>query len=301
MEPLVVAQITLAAVQNILFATTTGLVACGVMGERSGMFEQATLRLWRAVLATALSIAAFAYLWLQAAVMSGSPLTAAGAAVGAVLTASHFGLAWSVGFLGALVAALSCCFGRRGFPLFVIGLLVYAAGKAAFSHAADSGDFSLREIIHAVHLVATGLWAGSVIVAAIVLYRRSREAGGSPGQKAAFCSALSYLATVALAVVLVTGFYNAMQDTAHAGAPLFGTAWGRLLAAKLAFVALATALGGWNRMVVLPDLHARAERRDPAYPAVQRRFDSLLSAEALAMLATLALAAVLGHTSPTGG
>ncbi|WP_233864366.1 copper resistance D family protein [Paraburkholderia adhaesiva] len=265
------------------------------------MLEQARLRRWRAVLTTALSIAAFAYLWLQAAVMSGSALPAAGAALGAVLTESHFGLAWSVGFFGALVAALSCYFGRRGFPLFVIGMLAYAAGKAAFSHAADSGDFSLREAIHVVHLVATGLWAGSVIVAAILLYRLSREAGSSPGPKAAFCSALSHLATLALVVVLLTGFYNAMQDTAHASAPLFGTAWGRLLAAKLACVALATALGGWNRMVVLPDLHARAERRDPAYPAAQRRFDSLLAVEALAMLAILVLAAVLGHTSPTGG
>ncbi|WP_407671903.1 CopD family protein [Paraburkholderia hospita] len=125
--------------------------------------------------------------------------------------------------------------------------------------------------------------------------------GSSPGQKAALCSALSQLATVALAVVLVTGFYNAMQDTAHASAPLFGTAWGRLLATKLACVALATSLGGWNRLVVLPDLHARAERLDPAYPAVQRRFDSLLLTEALAMLAILALAPVLGHMAPTGG
>jgi putative copper export protein len=123
------------------------------MGERSGMLEQATLRLWRAFLTTTQSIAALAYLWLQAAVMSGSALPAAGAAVGAVLTESHFGLAWSVGFLGALVAASSCYFGRRGFPLFVVGLLAYAAGKAASSHAADSCDFSLRETIHVVHLV----------------------------------------------------------------------------------------------------------------------------------------------------
>lgn len=301
MEPLVIAQIALAALQNILFAVATGLFACGVMGERSGVLEQVTLRVWCAVLTAALATTALAYLWLQAAVMSGSPLPAAAAAVGAVLTESHFGLAWSVGFLGALVAALSCFLGRRGLPLFVAGLLACAAGKAAASHAADSGDFSLRETIHVVHLSATALWAGSVIVAAILLYRLSREAGISPRQRADFCSALSYLATLALVVVLVTGVYNAVQDAAHASAPLFGTAWGRLLATKLACVALAITLGGWNRMMVLPDLHARAERHDPGYAAVQRRFDGLLSVEALTMLAVLALAAVLGHTSPPGG
>lgn len=244
MDPIVIAQIVLTAVQNILFATATGVFAYSVMGKRSGLPEHAALRIWGVVLAAALAVSALMYLWLEAAVMSGSPLTDAGQAVGSVLSASHFGLAWSVGIAGALVAASSGLFGHRGFFLSAAGLVAWAAGKAAASHAVDSGDFSLRETIHFVHLLATALWAGSVIVAAIALRRLEHESRRTPVQRAAFCAALSYLATVALVLVLVTGFYNAVQDTARASAPLFRTHWGQLLATKLVCVALATLLGG---------------------------------------------------------
>jgi putative copper resistance protein D len=200
MEPLVAAQIAMAAVQNVLFATAAGSLACAVMGKRSGMGAPATLRGWQAGLAIALALTALAYLWLQAAVMSGSPFAEAGPAVIAVLTESHYGVAWSVGFIGALLATLSRLSERRGLPLFAVGLVAWAAGKAAASHAADASDFSAREAIHVVHLCATALWAGSVIVAAAVL-RRSPTAHVAPEERATFCDELSHLATAALVVV----------------------------------------------------------------------------------------------------
>ncbi|MFX1695478.1 copper resistance D family protein [Paraburkholderia sp. A1RO-5L] len=233
--------------------------------------------------------------------MSGSPLGEAGSAITPVLTQSHFGKAWVIGLAGALLAAFSGFQKERGAALFAAGFVLWITGKAAASHAADSGDFSWREAIHVVHLSATALWAGSVIIAAVLLRALEREPGHPPVQKAAFCSALSHLATAALVFVLVTGFYNAVQDTAQASAPLLRTEWGRLLAVKLASVALATLLGGWNRVAILPNLLVLAERNDPDCPAAQRRFDGVLSIEALIMLAVLALAAVLGHMSPTGG
>ncbi|MGU7773889.1 CopD family protein [Burkholderia sp. MR1-5-21] len=301
MEPLVAAQIVLAAVQNVLFATAAGSLACAVMAKRSGIGAPATLRGWQAGLAIALALTAVAYLWLQAAVMSGAPLAEAGRAVAVVLTASHYGVVWSVGFVGALLATLSRLPGRRGLPLFAAGLVAWAAGKAAASHAADAGDLSVREAIHVVHLCATALWAGSVIVAAVVLRRSAPIMRDMAEQQAAFRSGLSYLATASLIVVLITGFYNVMQDTAHASAPLLGMPWGRLLAAKLACVAAAVALGGWNRLVVLPVLCAHAQHEGPGFTTAQARFDTWLRVEAFVMVAVLAIAAVLGHTSPTGG
>ncbi|WP_321964929.1 CopD family protein [Paraburkholderia sp. J7] len=300
MEPLVSAQIAVAAVQNVLFATAAGSLACAVMGKRSGMGAPATLRGWQAGLTFALALTALGYLWLQAAVMGGSSLAGAGPAVIAVLTQSHYGVAWSVGFTGALLATLSRLPGRRGLALFAAGLVAWAAGKAAASHAADAGDFSAGEAIHVVHLCATALWAGSVIVAAVVL-RNSPTAHAAAEKQVAFRNELSYLATAALVVVLVTGFYNVMQDTAQADVRLFAMAWSRILAAKLVFVAAAVALGGWNRLVVLPELRARAQQDGSGFSATQKRFDALLSVEALAMLAILTIAAMLGHTSPTAG
>lgn len=301
MAPLVVAQIALAAMQDILFAVATGALACGVLGSRSGLPGHDRTRVWRTVASVALALSALAGLWLQAAIMSGSPLGEAGSAITPVLTQSHFGKAWLIGLAGALLAAFSGFHKERGAALFAAGFVLWIAGKAAASHAADSGDFSWREAIHIVHLSATALWAGSVIIAAVLLRGLEREPGRPHGQKAAFCSALSHLATAALVFVLVTGFYNAVQDTAQASAPLLSTEWGRLLAVKLACVALATMLGGWNRVAILPHLLVLAARNDPDCPAEQRRFDGVLSVEALIMLAVLALAAVLGHTSPTGG
>ncbi|WP_157636171.1 CopD family protein [Burkholderia ubonensis] len=293
-------QIALAALQDVLFATAAGVFACALIGKTSGMGMRAALRGWRTGLAITLAVTALAYLWLQAAVMSGLPLAEAGGAVGAVLTASHYGIAWSVGFVGTLLAMLGGVWHRRGLPLFAAGLVAWAAGKAAASHAAAPGDFSMREAVHVVHLCATALWAGSVIVAAQVLRRGAPGTRAAAGQRAAFCAGLSHLATAALVVVLATGFYNVMLDTAHASAPLLGIAWGRLLAVKLTCVAAAVALGGWNRLRVLPDLCAQAGQDGAATTVAQGRFNAWLTAEAFVMLIILVLAAVLGHTSPTG-
>jgi len=145
MEPLVAAQIALAAVQYVLFAMATGSLACAVIGERSGMGAPATLRGWPTGFAITLALTALAYPWLQVAVMIGSPFAEAGPAVIAVLTQSHYGVAWSVGFIGALLATLSRIADGRGLPLFAARLVAWAAGKAAASHAADAGDFSARE------------------------------------------------------------------------------------------------------------------------------------------------------------
>jgi copper resistance protein D len=277
------------------------LLACGVIDRRTALFDRRALRVVRTSLGAALTLTAFGYLWLQAAVMSGTPLGDAGPAVAAVLTESHFGVAWSVGCAGALlVAASGVARGRDTVPC-AAGILLWAAGKAAAGHAADSGDLSLREAVHVAHVVATALWAGSVIAAACLLQRVGRDDHGAAEPRAAFCSALSHVATGAFVVVLATGLYNVLQDTAHVGTPLLGLAWGRVLAAKLACVAFATLLGGWNRMVVLPDLQVRAERHDAGFQALQRRFDTALAVEAVVMLAVLALAALLGHTAPTVG
>ncbi|MCA8276545.1 CopD family protein [Burkholderia sp. AU30280] len=303
MDVLVNVQIALAAVQDLLLATAAGLLACGAIDRRIGLFDQRALRVVRAALGLALALTAFGYLWLQAAVMSGSPLGDAEPAVVAVLTESHFGVAWSIGCSGALLVAAGIFARGRDTVPCAAGILLWAAGKAAMGHAADGGDFSWREAVHLTHVLATAMWAGGVIAATALLRCLGRTGAASvPAQQtAAFCSALSHLATGAFAVVLVTGLYNVLQDTAHTGAALFGIAWGRVLAAKLTCVAFAALLGGWNRLVVLPDLRLRAERHDTGYPAAQRRFDRALAVEAVVMVAVLALAALLGHTAPTAG
>jgi putative copper resistance protein D len=304
-DPLVVVQIVVAAAQDMLFAVAVGALVCNAMLSRQDQGRSvASVALGRARLGAlcVLALACGLYLWLEAAVMSGSPFSEAGPVVSAVLTQSHFGVAWAVGFAGVLFACLGGMRNSRlAWSQAAAGMLVYAAGKAAASHAADAGDFTLREAVHVVHLSATALWAGSVIVAAPVLRRWNDAASATPVQQVAFCSRLSYLATIALAVVIVTGIYNAAQDTAHLIAPLLGVLYGRVLTLKLGFVTLAVLLGGYNRMIYLPRLHTSVVGGGTAYRDAQRGFDRLLAVEAVAMLTILAVAGVLGHTSPSGG
>lgn len=311
MDSLIIAQIVVAALQDLLFALAAGALACSALLLPRGQLQRvdtqspdARVSLGRVRFGSLciLVLACCVYLQLEAAVMSGSTFVAAGSAVGAVLTQTHFGVAWSIGCVGAVLACLgSRRDSRAAWWLAAAGMLAYVAGKAAASHAADAGDFTLREAVHVVHLSATALWAGSVIVAAPVLRRWNDAASRSAEESEAFCTRLSHLATMALAVVILTGIYNAMQDTAHLTAPLLSVLYGRVLALKLVFVALAVLLGGYNRMVYLPRLHATAAEGGAAYRNAQRRFDRLLAVEAVAMVAVLAVAGVLGHTSPSGG
>jgi putative copper resistance protein D len=297
MEPLVIAQIIVAAIQDMLFAIGVGTLACSAILGRAGVAWRARTA-WRLATWFTLAAACVLYLWLQAAVMSGSPFAQAGSSVVAVLTQSHFGMAWTLGFAGVLIALLGSMLrggaARLSGVVAAVGVVVYAAGKAAASHAADAGDFSLPEIVHVVHLCLTALWAGSVIVATLVLRRLRKDSSSVAEQHAAFCARLSHLATMALGVVVVTGIYNAAEDTAHATAPLLALPYGRILALKLVLVSLVVLLGGYNRMGTLPRLQSGAGGK------ARQVFDRLVVIEAIAMLAVLAVAAVLGHTSPSG-
>jgi copper resistance protein D len=313
-DSLVVAQIVVAAAQDLLFALAAGALVCSVLLWQSrpvadgGALDASPFRvpamLGRARLGSlcVLVLACCLYLRLEAAVMSGSTFAEAGPVVGAVLTQSHFGIAWAVGCVGAILASFGGTREKRAaWWLSAAGMLVYAAGKAAASHAADAGDFTLREVIHVIHLSATALWAGSVIVAAPLLCSSRDAVNWTPEVREAFCTRLSHLATIALAVVIATGIYNATEDTAHLSAPLLSVLYGRMLTLKLVFVTLAVLLGGCNRMVYLPRLQHAAADNDTAYREAQRRFDRLLAIEAIVMVAVLAVAGVLGHTSPSGG
>jgi len=300
-DRLVLVQISLAALQNVLFATATGVVVCGVMGQHAGLLEQVKLLVWRGLLITLLTLTALAYLWLEAAAMSGSPLHNAGTAVGAVLTRSHFGKAWSLEVAGALLAALSCLLKERGFAVYAAAVLLWIAGKTATSHAADSGDFSLRESAHAMHLLATALWAGSVLVSAVLLRGSLWSSGAAARQRAKFCYTLSQLATAALVAALVTGVCGVLHVKAQSGSQVLYGGWGRLLAVKLTFVILTICLGGYNRIMMLPKLRKNAEQDGFASRAAQRRFNWVLSVEAVVMLAVFVVSAVLGHTAPMVG
>jgi putative copper resistance protein D len=66
-------------------------------------------------------------------------------------------------------------------------------------------------------------------------------------------------------------------------------------------VTLAVVLGGSNRLIYLPRLESAMTGDGAVLLHAQRGFGRLPAVEALAMIAVLMAAAVLGHTSPVRG
>jgi copper resistance protein D len=233
-------------------------------------------------------IASLAWMGLQAIAMTELPPLQALPAVGGIVVDTGFGRAWAVATLAlvaGIVAAHGCRF--RVFPLRALGVLlvVIATAHACTGHAGATGIGWLVPTM-AVHQLATGLWAGGVFAAALVVGRGAPDAVDC----ARYARRLSQLATAALGGVVLTGAASAWHALGGSLAPLApaqASPWSLALEAKLALVAFAIALGGFNRIVVMP-----------ALPAAWPRFARVLRVEAVVLLAALAAAAWLAGGEP---
>ncbi|MCG1054232.1 CopD family protein [Mycetohabitans sp. B5] len=331
-------QMALAAIQDVLFAIAAGSILCGATLATvfASSRDAARLRLRGSIkqampgirLPTiqwfslcALAIAQVVYLWLQAATMSGSTLSAA---LGIMLRQSHYGAAWLTGTAGIAVALAASRVHLRGgqarggpplgpgsapprwpMRITVLGLALYAASKAAASHAAGAGDFSLTQAVYCVHVGASAAWAGGVSIAAFVLPTFTLHTRADGGRHLAFCERLSRASAVALTLVALTGLYNVVWICANAPAPLAGTYYGRWLGAKLVIVAAVVLLRTLNRAVWLPRLrdaqHAHggeSNRLSPRYSVTAAHLGRTLLAESALLAAALIAAATLSHLPP---
>ena len=116
---------------------------------------------------------------------------------------------------------------------------------------------------------------------------------------------LSTIAAAALAMVLATGVYNAWQHLDTPG-QLWTTVYGRVLLAKLTFVAIMMAIGAANRFFVVPAINAWANTTPPADTGINaigtghpaRRFLRILRVDGLVFLIVLACAVVLAGQTP---
>jgi len=198
-----------------------------------------------------------------------------------------FGRAWTVATL-SLAAALGLAAAFRYLTLPARGLasmlVVAAVAHACAGHAGANGIGWLVPTM-AVHALATGLWAGSVFAAALTVLRGRPDAI----DVARYARKLSSLATAALAAVAVTGVASAWHGLGGSLAPLAASmsSWGGVLDVKLASVALAIALGGFNRFIVMPSL-----------PGSWPRFTRVLRIEAVVLCAALVAAAWLANGEP---
>jgi putative copper export protein len=211
------------------------------------------LRALRTGCVVVLLLAAVGELWLRAATMSGGGPGAAGSAIPAVLTRTHFGAVW-IGRAAGLLALLALS--RASGPGLALGGLValgVALTVSLTGHASDWGDLSPTAALDWIHVVAATTWTGGLLVLVAVVVRRALHWPVS--LLADVMRRFSRVAGWCLLAVVGSGAYAAWVQVGSVEG-LWRTVYGRALVAKLLLVAGLVWWGALNRYTVLPGLVA---------------------------------------------
>ncbi len=211
--------------------------------------------------------------------VAGARLTGGGWAALADAGAWRIGAASSHGLgLALLLPALALsAWGRL--PVAPIAALLAAAGFAVTGHAGTAPPAWLAGPALGLHVLCAAYWLGA-LAPLVVLIRRD-PAGAVPVLRR-----FSRLAAPALALLLLTGGTLAAIQVA-APAALIGTAYGRILLAKLAVVAGLLGLALWNK-----------RRLTPRLPGSAGALIGAILVEFVLFAAVVAATAALGEVTP---
>jgi putative copper resistance protein D len=296
----------------VLFAVVVGPALRSVSEPVSIDSREPERRLFRvAGSCVAIGIAsAIAWLLLEAANMSGMPLTEAlnRHTLDAVLRETLFGRIWLVRLALSLLLSAVLWLGWRqqtrpkGAILKIGGTLLagaYAATLAWTGHAvADTGaDRYLHLASDTVHLLAAGAWVGALPGLAALLKRAGDVA--RPERFVLAVSAtrrFSTLGMVSVSALVMTGLINAWYLVGNVAA-LLGTEYGRLLLWKLLIFAMMVTLAAINRLRLTPRLATPTTIVTPSRDALARlRRNSLL--ELAGGVVVVGIVAALGVATP---
>jgi len=251
-----------------------------------------------------------AWLYLEAALMSGQPIaevTSSGA-LWLVLTKAGFGRVWMWRFgiapaLGALMftqaASARDRWSMKGTWLAFAIAGGYLASLAFVGHAADGhgAERFVRIATDVVHLLAAGAWLGALPGLA-VLFAIALRASSTASLRTAAGAArrFSTIGIASVAALLLSGLGNAWYLVGDIPA-LFGTPYGQLLVAKLLLFATMVALAATNRLRLTP----RVEERDaPALRLLTRNaiLEIVAGIAIVAIVGALGVAIPAAHQSP---
>jgi putative copper resistance protein D len=290
-------QISSAFLVNACFALVVGTLTARIWLQASaGQVRHAVVvgALHRIELAaTGLALAAVVLsFWAAAAVMMGGELGAAAAMIWTMAVQTGYGQAGLAGLTILVAVAGLSAFARRSTTTdFASGLLLvaFAASRASVSHAGEGGMLTLNLAVEWVHLLLIALWLGGVAIAAWLVVPMAYSAIRPGLTINRYLTLLSHAATVALVGIFATGVYNAWQRVGSVQ-NVMGNTYGTALLVKLAFIGLAVALGGYNKLYGFPALMKS--------PVASRRVVAVLRVESFLLLGALAAAAVLTSQQP---
>ncbi len=168
-----------------------------------------------------------------------------------------------------------------------VGALLVGAFSIA-SHAAGSLIMPwVAVFVDWAHMLSVGMWAGGLVALALVLPAALRPYSGE-ARRQALLSVLrrfSWLVAYALAVVVTTGIYSAL-NWLYQPSDLVQTGWGMSLLVKLALVASVLVLG------LMHYLSANSERFQVWSARLERAVNLLLTLRLEALLVLLVLVSV---------
>ena len=262
---------------------------------------------WAGWILAASVVSGAIWLVVEAADMSGKPLAQAigSDTLGVVLTSTVFGRLWIGRFALALVSAALLIMMQRSAGRLptsrlaayaALVALVYLASLAWSGHAAAaqmSGP-SLALASDVVHLLAAGAWVGGL--PGLVLVLRRRESIRFAAEVVRRFSALSIVSVGAL---IASGVGNAWYLVGDLPA-LIGTAYGRLLAAKLVLFTAMVALAAVNRFSLSAQIEASSSGRLRAGRVLARNaaIEAALGMIIVAIVGALGTMIPAAHQSP---
>jgi putative copper export protein len=219
--------------------------------------------------------------------------------VRAVLLEGRWATAWIAQSVAAfLLLAISWLWRREPRRLtlaMVILLVVAAAAEGNLGHGADElWPGMLGPVVHATHLVGSGVWLGTLAILALVVVPSLRGDESLP-QLAAIIRAFSLPARIGALLVIGSGVTATWRYSGGELLALPDTLWGQLLLLKLAAVLGVMLLGWWNWRRGTPALVAGTQG---AAASLRRAIaiELLLGAIILGLTAWL-----VGSALPVGG
>jgi copper resistance protein D len=255
----------------------------------------------------ALALSSLSLVSLAASMAGTTMATVDRAAIDAVLWEMPVGAAWRVRMVALAVVFFSVLLWRRAPALAAV--ICALAGAAAlgslawFGHGAmDAGGRGwLHLLTDVVHLLAAGIWIGTLFALLLLVLRPTRSVGRMHLARAhRVLEGFSATGTFVVLAIVVTGFANSwlvIGPAALLSAP--GTLYGQLLIAKLVLFAAMLGLAAANRFRLVPRFERAIAADDPAAALTALRASLLI--ETVCASAILALVALLGTLEPSAG
>jgi len=286
-------RICIAALCDIAYAMAAGVLLNRLWLGRSSVCNH-RLRICLSACSALLLLVLPLQLFLLAASMTGDSSWAdAWNAVPDVVT-THPARALISSFCFVPCLFLFACFSASLTQIRVVflglGLVAgFIACRACYGHAASDGSFTLREGIQFLHLSSIAIWGGGILVAGLITIPRL-VAQGELDDVVQFGNNLSRTVTFALAVVILSGSFNAWKGLGGSLSAFPHSDWGKMLSLKLCFVLLAFGHGVRVRFL----LHSH----NPWTRGQTKVLRYWVRAEALLMLSAFVCSAWLSNLPP---